>query len=100
MIHSSTALSAPAIAFAGEMYTHCIQYLLLKWFNMPSTLPAHEAELLRGDIQRVIRFLLDDVESCVPGLQDRLLREMRGLAELLAAPAPHERARPLVTFPH
>lgn len=83
MIDSPPAFSTPTIDYASEAHTHCVQYLMLKWFNLPNAVPAHEVAELRDDIQRVIRFFLNNLESSTPELQARLVCDMRGLADLL-----------------
>ncbi len=86
MIESLPRLSAPGRDHARETYVHCIQYLLLQWFNPPIAVPEQEAVGVRSEIQRVIRLLLDEMELSMPGSRDSLLHEMRGLADLMSTP--------------
>lgn len=84
MSDTRVGLSAPAVAFANETLTYCIEHLLLRWFRLPLTLPEVEAVELRKDIQRVLGHLLVELESSKPAMQQRVLLEMRGLAEAIA----------------
>lgn len=97
MVESPPRLSAPALAHARETYEHCIRYLLIQWYNPPKDVPAQEAGEVLSDIRRVICLLVDELETSVPGTRDQLLREMRGLSDLMSTPAPGASAEPVAT---
>jgi hypothetical protein len=100
MIDTRSGFSTSTVDFANETLSYCIQHLLITWFRLPLTVPEDEVLELRKDMQRVIEALLVDLESTMPGLHDRLVLDMRGLADLVAElVAPCETSDPVADAP-
>lgn len=76
-------LTPAARSLHADIWTNGVVYLMLKYANLPGTLPVEERVTMQAGIRRVLNAMLGELEAVEAGATDRLRLTIHGLAEVL-----------------